>query len=283
MFLLLVVTLFQRTVQGCWLPTPFASFPVTSRFVRRHVPSGSERAIIPNNTLDALLITQLSNNGTVLLEIHNGNKIIYAASIYLDFNDSIENNLKTLEKILEFTKGAKLITAMDSNSRSTTWHDMITNSRGKLLEEFIASNQLYIINEDSPRMTFESSRGSSNIDLTIINNQMLADIKDWELSEEESGSDHSILKFNINFANNKTKINNFPGLWYIIKEQHTEFYKNFFYLISKNFQIEDNEGNAKETDEELNARLIGQKDIRGFIKKLDETIQTTCKKTCINT
>jgi hypothetical protein len=96
-----------------------------------------------------------------------------------------------LEKILEFTKGAKLIT-MDSNSRSTTWHDVITNSRGKLLEEFFASNQLHIINEDSPRATFKSSRGSSNIDLTVVNNQMLAAIKDWNISEEKSCSDHNI-------------------------------------------------------------------------------------------
>jgi len=41
------------------------------------------------------------------------------------------------------------------------------------MEDFIASKQLYIINEDSPRRTFQSSRGESNIDLTIVNNQML--------------------------------------------------------------------------------------------------------------
>ena len=66
---------------------------------------------------------------------------------------------------------------MDSNSRSTTWHDVLTNSRGKLLKEFFASNQLHLINEDSARITFQCSRGSSNIDLTIVNNQMLAAIK----------------------------------------------------------------------------------------------------------
>jgi len=33
------------TVQDCWLPTPFASFPFTSPHVRRRVPSDSERAI----------------------------------------------------------------------------------------------------------------------------------------------------------------------------------------------------------------------------------------------
>jgi len=50
--------------------------------------------VIPNNALDALLITQLPNNDAVLLEIHNGSKCFYAASVYLDYNDSIENNLK---------------------------------------------------------------------------------------------------------------------------------------------------------------------------------------------
>jgi len=110
----------------------------------------------------------LSDNDAVLLEIIIENTQFFAASIYKDYNEPIENNIKYLEKILKFTKEARIIIAMDSNSRSTTWHDVLTNSRGKLLEEFFASNQLRIINEDSARTTFQSSRGSSNIDLTII-------------------------------------------------------------------------------------------------------------------
>jgi len=37
--------MFRRTVQGCWLPPPFASFLLTSPPVRHSVPSGSERPI----------------------------------------------------------------------------------------------------------------------------------------------------------------------------------------------------------------------------------------------
>jgi len=37
--------MFRRTVQGCWLPTPFTSFPLTSPPVRHRVPSRSERPI----------------------------------------------------------------------------------------------------------------------------------------------------------------------------------------------------------------------------------------------
>jgi len=111
----------------------------------------------------------LSINYAVLLEIHNGSKCFYAAIVHLDYNDSNENIFKNLEEIIEFTEGTKLIIAMDSNSRSTTWHEVLTNSRGKLLEEFIACNQLYIINEERTMMNFQSIRGSSNENLTIVN------------------------------------------------------------------------------------------------------------------
>jgi hypothetical protein len=78
---------------------------------------------------------------------------------------------------------------------------------GKMLEEFFASNQLHIINEDSTK-TFHSSRASSNIDLTIVNNQMLAAIKDWEFSEKESCSDNNI-KFNLIFTTNNKEQNTY--------------------------------------------------------------------------
>jgi hypothetical protein len=51
---------------------------------------------------------------------------------------------------------------MDSNARSTTWYDAITNRRGRNLEEFI-SNRLNIAKEDSAINTFESTMGASNI------------------------------------------------------------------------------------------------------------------------
>ena len=44
--------------------------------------------------------------------------------------------------------------------------------------------------------------------------------------------------------------------------------------------MNDTEGNTKDIDEKLHARLTEQKDIRQFIAKFYETIQLTCKKTC---
>jgi len=106
------------------------------------------------------------------------------------------------------------------------------------MEDFIASNQLHIVNK-SPRRTFQISRGESNIDLTIVNNQMLADITGWDIAEEESASDHNIITFGLKIEGDKNNERNSRETKYTINErQHKEFYKNLFHSISKNFQIE---------------------------------------------
>jgi hypothetical protein len=239
--------------------------------------------IVQDNTIDALLITQMSDKDAVLLEINKGKSSFYAASIYFNIEDPIAHNVKTVDRILQFTKGKKLVLAIDSNSRSTTWHDVLTNHRGKEMEEFLAYNQLHIINEDSAMTTFQSSRGSSNIDLTIANNPMLAAIEEWEILEEESCSDHSIIKYNLNFNPDKTHEYNFKGPRYIIKEhQYTDFHNNIRRQIIKNFQIDNDGGNITEIDQRLVERLTSQEDLGIFIDEIDDMIRTTCTDTFKN-
>jgi hypothetical protein len=81
---------------------------ITNRYRKFTAGEGNSRAaiVISDTTIDALPITQLSDNDAVLLEINNGQIHFYAASIYMDY-DSIENNIKTIEKIVKFTKGEK--------------------------------------------------------------------------------------------------------------------------------------------------------------------------------
>ena len=83
---------------------------------------GKHRAaiIVQDKTIDVLVITQISDKDAVLLEINNAKLRFYAANVYFDFNEPIDNNIKRVERILKFTKGKKLLLAMDTNSRSTT-------------------------------------------------------------------------------------------------------------------------------------------------------------------
>jgi len=85
------------------------------------------------------------------------------------------------------------------------------------MEELIPSNQLYIINEDSPRRSCHNTRGESNIYLTTVNNHMLADVTGWEIAEVESASDHNILQFDYDLEADKLNEGNAPYLKYIIK------------------------------------------------------------------
>ena len=121
------------------VPTPGQTYRDHKRIQNIAYGEGKRRAaiiIIQDNTIDALLITQLSDNYAILLEISNEELSFYAASVYFDYNEPIDN-IKTVERILKFSKGKNILLAIDSNSRSITWHDAKTNPRGKGLEEFL--------------------------------------------------------------------------------------------------------------------------------------------------
>lgn len=73
--------------------------------------------------------------------------------------------------------------AIDSNARSKMWNDVLTNKRGRILEESIIGNRLHIINEDCQLTNLESSRGTSNLDLTNADNKMVTLLKGLHCNE----------------------------------------------------------------------------------------------------
>ena len=242
---------------------------------------GRRRAaiIIANDGIGAILITQHSDNDTVLLEIQQENKRYYVASIYMDYNTTIDKDLNRIEKILTFTKGEKLLIATDSNCRSTAWHDTTTNERGRTMEDFVASNQLHVINEERTLKTFQGSRGESNIDLTIANNKMLATIQNWDISEEESASDHNIIKFNIILDKAEGLDIGDPGRIRIKEHQYPEFYVRLQRAASATFQIEGRGSSNESLDQALAQKLQATQDVQEFAEKLEEVIQKASKET----
>ena len=86
-------------------------------------------AIVVTNTLIDTLLIQLSDMDTVVLEVIIDNSKIILVSMYLDISKQIDNDLTKIEAIIQHAKGAGLLIAMDSNSRSKTWHDTSTNMR----------------------------------------------------------------------------------------------------------------------------------------------------------
>ena len=172
--------------------------------------AGKNRAaiVIKSKQLNAILITQISDEDATVVELQLGRVTLIIASMYFDIKRSIEADLKRMEALINHAKGIATIFAIDSNSRSTSWNDVLTNKRGRAMEEFITTNQLYIANEESCYTTFQNSRGASNIDLTILNNAAIKLIQEWDMHEKESCSDHNIIHYvlgNEAFRPNVTK------------------------------------------------------------------------------
>jgi hypothetical protein len=76
-------------------------------------------------------------------------------------------------------------------------------------------------------------RGSSYVDLTIVNNQLLRYVTDWTCGIEEIFSDHKILTFNLGMVRQDKHINNtdYVGLRYIIKNEDFSKFEAIYHLI----------------------------------------------------
>ncbi len=92
--------------------------------------------LVNNEEIDAALITQLSDEDCIVAEISYRSTTFYGASLCFDITEGIELTIRKTEQILNYSKGQGLLIAADSNARSKTWYDTITNQRGKVLENF---------------------------------------------------------------------------------------------------------------------------------------------------
>ena len=119
--------------------------------------------LVNNKEINVVLITQLSDEDCIVAEISYRSTKCYGESIYFDITEDIELTVRKTEQILNCSKGQGLLIAADSNARSKTWYDTITNQRGKVLEEFLTIYNLYIVNNRSGP-TFETIRDCSYVD-----------------------------------------------------------------------------------------------------------------------
>jgi len=239
---------------------------------------GRKRAaiVINNRKIDTLLINQLSDENAIVLETKVDNTRIIIASLYFDINRPLDTDMQKIEATLAHAKGAGVIIAMDSNSRSTSWHDVLTDRRGKILEEFLMSKQLHIMNEESCYTTFRSSRGASNIDIRVANNQALDIVREWVISDQESCSDHSILKYVLgNGTSRWTGVN--TGVRYkVTKKDSEKFQVNLLQLMEQRFCGSNSEvGETEELDETLSLR-VGKAPNMETIVELHDVLVSAC-------
>lgn len=120
--------------------------------------------------------------------------------------DLLRRDLIKLDAILERSQGAVLMCA-DANSRSPTWGDQIDkyDPRGRLMDDYLASNQLLLLNKNKlgptfmkpkrDRLTGEMIEAKSYVDLTFTNDLKVAS-SDWRLLDYST--DHKLIQIRMN-------------------------------------------------------------------------------------
>jgi hypothetical protein len=160
--------------------------------------------------------------------------------MYFDRQKLLKHDLTKVDAILLHAKRVGAIIALDSNARSTTWHDTITSNRGKHLEEYIISKQLHIMNEPSANSTSESQTGKSNIDLTLVTSSVLRRISDWKISDEESNSKPTGQKYTMN------------------EESMGKYQENVHRAVGKMIREQSNKNSENDLDETPQKNIIRQ-------------------------
>jgi hypothetical protein len=221
----------------------------------------------------------------VLVEITQEKWKLLAASMYFDIENQIENNFTKMDEITRYAKGGKLLIAADTNSRSKTWHDNKANSRGRKLEEFLLNRNLHLINKESETTTFLNNRGSSNIDLTIANHNLVADVNEWRISNEESLSDRNYLQYKIRKGGTYNQNNPYSkqGTRFIIKEEKLqEFDRNLIQEIRKMANKADTEGGTEELDKDLSTRMTTENEVDHLVDTFSQAVQTSGNKEALH-
>jgi hypothetical protein len=81
---------------------------------------------------------------------------------------------------------------------------------------------------------------------------MIADIRNWDISEEESASDHNVIKFNITLDKDEGNAPKAPVERLSIKKhQYTKFYEKLQHIVSATFRIKDWGRGNEDLDEDL--------------------------------
>lgn len=90
-----------------------------------------------------------------------------------------------------------MLIGADTNGQSFRWHSRDENARGRHFVDVIDGFGLTVANRHGEMDTYyRDGMGSSNIDVTIADQQTVDRIKDWKVCDA-TDSDHRVLEFRI--------------------------------------------------------------------------------------
>ena len=137
------------------------------------------------------------------------------------------------------------------------------------------SKQMHIVNEESCGTAFRTSRSASNIDLTVLDNQAIDVIIDGIISDWESCSDHSILKYVLGNVTSRLTDINIEGVRYKVAQRDIEeFQRNLIQIIEQQFCGTNGEvGGAGELEETLCLRVAKAPNMEIVVQEIQDVLE----------
>ena len=161
-------------------------------------------AILANSDLDWFPINQFISRDLVAISVTykaEDRKVdVICASAYFPGDDE-EAPPREVEDLIKHCHRENLpyIIGCDANSHHTIWGSSDINSRGESLLEFLLKEKVQILNRGN-KPTFKNAIREEVLDLTLCSNNIADVICNWHVSNEDSGSDHMHIRFDIDLA-----------------------------------------------------------------------------------
>ena len=194
-------SLLRHGVQVCLLQEPCTfmngvrGLPST---IRSFVSESCQAAIcILDNEYECMLVEEGKHPDGVCIYSKGPIGELYLVSLYCPPNGRIEEATEYIEGLLSITRGKPILVGMDANATSDLWsskprgRNWSNSRRGRVLTEWLSSQDIDILNTPSAHYTFSGARGSSDIDLTLMSAPYLT--ATWEVKPGWTISDHNAL------------------------------------------------------------------------------------------
>ena len=120
-------------------------------------------------------------------------------SVYISPNLRRNEFLRQVERMEDVLRDISrlLLVAGDFNARAIEWGMPEMNSKGRDLFEMAARLGLVVANEGSVTTYRRPGFGESIPDVTLASEQLVPRISNWQVLEEETGSDHQYISFTV--------------------------------------------------------------------------------------
>ncbi|XP_031359294.1 uncharacterized protein LOC116182875 [Photinus pyralis] len=168
----------------------------------RHVYASKERnASIVNVKGGSVVWNFTSGHNHAMVQV--GQTTVVSA--YISPNSTMEEFEDTLDEIARnIRKKTEVIIGGDFNAKNPMWGGQTNDERGVKLAEWAHQLGMTIMN-DGKRPTCIRHNGCSYIDLTIATAGVAKKLSEWEVTEEETLSDHELIYYKIENTEVETK------------------------------------------------------------------------------